>query len=150
MDGGIEGDGRRKGAGGVWRGTGCSGQGRRGVGVDCQSYGTGSIAPHKDLSPRGGNFWTDRTDPSTVGGMKTLQLQEAKQQFSAVAERAAGGQPQVVTKHGKPFVVILGVDAWRKGRVPKRTVLEALRACPVDLTGLDLSRSREPARDPGL
>ena len=81
--------------------------------------------------------------------MKTLQLQEAKQQFSAVAERAAGGQPQVVTKHGRPFVVILSVADWKKGRAPRRTLLETLRSCPVDLAGLDLSRSRELPRDPG-
>ncbi len=97
-----------------------------------------------------GRIWTDRTERSTVDRMKTLQLQEAKQQFSAVAERAAGGQPQVVTKHGRPFVVILSVADWKKGKAPRRTLLETLRSCPVDLAGLDLSRSRELPRDPGL
>jgi prevent-host-death family protein len=82
--------------------------------------------------------------------MRPLQLQEAKQRFSAVAEKAARGQPQVVTKHGKPFVVILSVADWRKSRASGRTVLEMLRACPVDLTELDLSRSRELPRDLGL
>ena len=81
--------------------------------------------------------------------MKTLQLQEAKQQFSAVAEKAAGGQPQVVTKHGKPFVVILSVADWKKSQAPRRPLLEMFRSCPLDLTGLDLSRSRELPRDPG-
>jgi prevent-host-death family protein len=82
--------------------------------------------------------------------MKMLQLQEAKQQFSAVAERAAGGQPQIVTKHGKPFVVIMSVADWRKTKPPQRTLLEMLRSCPVDLTGLDLTRSREIPRDLAL
>jgi prevent-host-death family protein len=82
--------------------------------------------------------------------MKTLQLQEAKQQFSAVAEKAAGGQPQVVTKHGKPFVVILSVADWKKSQPPRRTLVETLRSCPVDLSGLELSRSHDLPRDPGL
>jgi prevent-host-death family protein len=82
--------------------------------------------------------------------MKSIQLQEAKQQFSAVAEKAAGGEPQVVTKHGKPFVVIISVDEWRKAKAPKRTLLNMLRSCPVDLTELDLSRSQELSRDLGL
>lgn len=82
--------------------------------------------------------------------MKLLQLQEAKQQFSAVAEKAAGGQPQIVTKHGKPFVVIVGVSDWQQARPKKRTLLEMLRSCPVDADQLDLRRSKEFPRDIAL
>ncbi len=82
--------------------------------------------------------------------MKPLQLQEAKQQFSAVAERAAGGQPQIVTKHGKPFVVIVGVGDWNKAKPKERTLLEMLRSCPVDADELDLGRSKELPRDIAL
>ena len=91
-------------------------------------------------------FWTDRTDSSNVLNMKPLQLQEAKQQFSAVAERAAGGQPQIVTKHGKPFVVVVSVADWQKARPKKRTLLEMLRSCPVNADELDLRRSKELPR----
>jgi prevent-host-death family protein len=76
----------------------------------------------------------------------TWQLQEAKGQFCSVAERAAGGGPQLVTKHGQPFVYIVGVKAWRKSRRPLKTVQAALRACPADLSKLDLARSREDSR----
>jgi len=93
------------------------------------------------------DFWTDRTDRQTVSGTKSLQLQEAKQPFSAVAEKAAAGQPPIVTKHGKPFVVIVSVADSRKSKPPKRTLLEMLRTCPVDLTELDLTRSQEFPRD---
>ena len=72
--------------------------------------------------------------------MKPLQLQHAKQQFSAVAEKAAAGKPQVVTKHGKPFVVIVGIEDWQKFKPKKRTLLEVLRACPVHSDELDLTR----------
>ncbi|MBN8246046.1 MAG: type II toxin-antitoxin system Phd/YefM family antitoxin [Verrucomicrobia bacterium] len=82
--------------------------------------------------------------------MKSLQLQEAKQQFSAVAEKAARGQPQIVTKHGKPFVVIVSMADWRKSNPRHRTLLEMLRSCPVDLTELDLTRSRDFPRDLAL
>ncbi len=79
--------------------------------------------------------------------MKSLQLQEAKQQFSAVAERAASGQPQIVTKHGKPFVVIVSVADWQKSKPKKKTLLEVLRSCPADLSELDLTRSKDLPRD---
>jgi prevent-host-death family protein len=91
-------------------------------------------------------FWTDRTDSYNVFHIKPLQLQEAKQQFSAVAERAAGGQPQIVTKHGKPFVVVVSVADWQEARPKKRTLLEMLRSCPVDANELDLRRSKELPR----
>lgn len=87
---------------------------------------------------------------ATLSPMKSLQLQEAKQQFSAVAEKAAGGQPQIVTKHGKPFVVIVSVADWQKAQPKKRSLLETLRSCPVDLTKLDLTRSQELPRDVAL
>ena len=93
----------------------------------------------------------DRQDRlTTVSRMKSLQLQEAKQQFSAVAEKAARGQPQIVTKHGKPFVVIVSVADWQNGRPKKRTLIEMLRSCPVDLTELDLTRRKELPRDIAL
>ena len=72
----------------------------------------------------------------------TWQLQEAKNAFSAVAERAARDQPQVVTKHGRPHVVIVGVKDWQRAAGARKSVLGALRACPADLTTLDLARSR--------
>lgn len=82
--------------------------------------------------------------------MKPLQLQEAKQQFSAVAEKAAGGQPQIVTKHGKPFVVIVSMAEWQNSKPKKRSLVEMLRSCPVDLTELDLTRRKEFPRDIAL
>ena len=82
--------------------------------------------------------------------MKPLQLQEAKQQFSAVSEKAAHGQPQMVTKHGKPFVVIVGVADWQKAQRKKRPLLEILRSCPVDIGDLDLKRAKEFPRDLAL
>lgn len=82
--------------------------------------------------------------------MDTLQLQHAKQQFSAVAERAAQGRPQVVTKHGKPFVVILSIPDWKRRTPGKRPLLEALRSCPVDLDRIVPARSRDLPREAGL
>ena len=80
----------------------------------------------------------------------TWQLQEAKSRFSAVAEQAVEGRPQIVTKHGQAFVVIVGVKQWERARARKTSLVEALRACPADLTRLDLRRSRELPREIAL
>ncbi len=80
----------------------------------------------------------------------TWQLQQAKSEFCAVAERAVRGRPQLVTKHGRPFVVIASIKDWRSAEPRQKTLLAALRACPADLGGLDLVRSREHPRELGL
>jgi prevent-host-death family protein len=81
--------------------------------------------------------------------MKPLQLQEAEQQFASVAEKASRGEPQIVSRNGEPFVVVVGIEDWRK-KVEHRSVLEVLRSCPVDLSELIPPRSREMPRDISL
>jgi len=77
----------------------------------------------------------------------TWQMQRAKSRFCALAEQAVGGAPQLVTKHGRPFVVVIGARHWNPAGSKKKSLLQALRACPTDLSGLDLARSAEPPRE---
>jgi prevent-host-death family protein len=42
------------------------------------------------------------------------QLQDAKQQFSRVVDRARSGEPQLVTRNGKEVAVVLDVDEYRR------------------------------------
>ena len=42
------------------------------------------------------------------------QLQDAKQQFSRLVERAHSGEPQLVTRNGKEVAVLLDVDEYRR------------------------------------
>ncbi|MBL9188301.1 MAG: type II toxin-antitoxin system prevent-host-death family antitoxin [Opitutaceae bacterium] len=80
----------------------------------------------------------------------TWQLQQAKSEFCAVAEKAARGRPQVVTKHGRPFVIIASVKDWESTGPKQKTLLEALRACPSDLSTVMPERSRELPRSVAL
>lgn len=41
-------------------------------------------------------------------------VQDAKNSFSAVVEAASKGQPQTVTKRGKPAVVVLSIADYEK------------------------------------
>jgi antitoxin Phd len=41
-------------------------------------------------------------------------LQEAKNRFSAVVEAALAGRPQEVSRRGKPAVVVLSVEEYRR------------------------------------
>ncbi len=79
--------------------------------------------------------------------MLKVQLRDAKAQLSALVEGAAHGEAAVITRHGKPRAVILGVDEWnRLRRVPSFGRL--LLSSPLedgDLPPRDMSPSRDVA-----
>ena len=68
--------------------------------------------------------------------MTEWPLQDAKIKFSAVVEAAVAGNPQRVTKRGKPAVVVLAVDEYeRLHRLEKTTApafADLLLAIPQD------------------
>lgn len=63
-------------------------------------------------------------------------LQDAKNRFSAVVDAALAGEPQLVTRHGKPAVVVVAVEAFeRLNRLERETApsfAETLLAMPQD------------------
>ena len=80
--------------------------------------------------------------------MREVQLREAKAKLSALVEDAAQGETAVITRHGKPRAVILGIGEWnRLNRVPSfgRLLLAS------GLEDEDLpSRDASPPRDIAL
>jgi len=78
------------------------------------------------------------------------QLQEAKNKFSNLVERAQQEGPQVVTKHGKAAVVVLSVDDYKKITKPKDSLVEFLQKSSLGDLELDLSRDKNAPRDVAL
>ena len=79
--------------------------------------------------------------------MQEIQLRDAKARLSALVDAAAQGESAVITRHGKPRAVIVGVDEWNRLRqVPSFGRL--LLSLPVedgDLPPRDRSPSRKAA-----
>jgi antitoxin Phd len=72
------------------------------------------------------------------------QLQAAKQHLSELVERARGEGPQLVTKHGRPAVVVLSVEEYQQLR-GQPSMVEFIRQAPsFDL--LDLERASDAGR----
>ena len=46
--------------------------------------------------------------------MTTWQLQDAKNRFSAVVDAALNGEPQEVTRRGKPVVVVVSFEEYQR------------------------------------
>lgn len=77
--------------------------------------------------------------------MREVQLRDAKASLSALVEGAALGDTAIITRHGRPRAVLLGVDEWNRLRnVPSFGRL--LVSAP--LGGPDLPpRDASPPRD---
>ena len=80
--------------------------------------------------------------------MKQVQLRDAKAKLSTLVEDAAHGQSAVITRHGKPRAVILGIDEWNRLRdVPSFGRL--LASAPLDDGDLP-PRDASPPRNAAL
>lgn len=62
---------------------------------------------------------------------KNWQLQEAKNSFSTVVEKALTEGYQIVTRHGEPAVVVMSVKDFRKLKHRESTLVEFLGGSPL-------------------
>ena len=75
------------------------------------------------------------------------QLQEAKNRFSSLVDKAHREGPQFVTKHGRESVVVLAVEDYEKLSRPKSDLLSFFRGSPLSGMNLDLARDKSSSRD---
>jgi len=75
------------------------------------------------------------------------QLQEAKNKFSHLIEKAHHDGPQVVTKHGKASVVIIAIEDYQKLNKPKSDLVSFFKRSPLSGINLDLTRDKSSSRD---
>ena len=77
------------------------------------------------------------------------QLQEAKQKFSQLVQRALDDGPQMVTRHGETVVVVVSAEEFRRLRGDKPDFTDFLLSAP-DLSVLDIQRAADRSRDVDL
>ena len=75
------------------------------------------------------------------------QLQNAKNKFSNLVDKAQHNGPQVVTKHGKDAVVVLSIDEYKKLIKPKTSLLKFFQNSPLSKINLDITRNKDLPRD---
>lgn len=78
--------------------------------------------------------------------MNTWQLQEAKNKFSEVVDRAAGGEPQLITRHGVEVAVVLSLPEYRRITAPRQSLADFLRKSPLAGSDLEIIRDQGPER----
>ena len=80
---------------------------------------------------------------------KVWQLQEAKNKFSSLVEKAQKNGPQIVTKHGRKAVVVLSYGDYQKMISPRGDLIEFFAKSPLRETDIDFSalRSKDMPRE---
>ena len=76
------------------------------------------------------------------------QLQEAKNRLSEVVERAVTKGAQVITKHGRPVVVVVSAQEYEKLTRSRERLVDILERCPIP--GFLIQKTRGPARKTDL
>jgi prevent-host-death family protein len=78
------------------------------------------------------------------------QLQEAKNRFSEVVNKALEEGPQTVTRHGEEIVVILSKTEYNRLLKSQTSLLDFFRQSPLVGIELDLERDQSLPRDINL
>lgn len=75
------------------------------------------------------------------------QLQEAKNKFSSLVDRATKSGPQVVTKHGEEAVVVISAADYHEMLKPQLDLVQFFQNSPLVMDDLDLERDKGLPRE---
>jgi len=73
-------------------------------------------------------------------------LQDAKNKFSAVVDRACDIEPQIVTRRGVPVAVLVSYESYRAQAPRTPSFVDALLGGPKFDDGLRIERDHTPLR----
>jgi len=73
-------------------------------------------------------------------------LQDAKNRFSAVVDRACEIEPQIVTRRGIPVAVLISYDSFQSQSAKTPSFVDVLLGGPKFDDGFSVERDRRPLR----
>lgn len=75
------------------------------------------------------------------------QLQDAKNRFSEVVEKALKKGPQIITRRGVETVIVLSLAEYRKAILDKKKLSDFFRESPLADVDLELTRDKNGSRE---
>ncbi len=82
--------------------------------------------------------------------MREIQLRAAKENLSQVVDEAVSGDPVVITRHGKPEVVVVSWQEWNRVSKAVPSFGWLLSHPPAEIEEIPERRSRRPRQPPEL
>lgn len=76
----------------------------------------------------------------------TWTVAEAKAKFSEVIDRARAKGPQIITRHGRMAVVVVGSEDWKQKTRRTDNLAEFFAASPLRGSGLKVGRVKDRPR----
>lgn len=77
---------------------------------------------------------------------KTWTLEDAKNHFDEVVDRALEDGPQMVTRHGREAVVVVAANEYRKMTQPSESLVEFMQRSPLRGEELQFECLRDTGR----
>jgi prevent-host-death family protein len=81
-----------------------------------------------------------------LGVYVSWSLQDARNRFSELVERARKDGPQEVTRNGQEAAVVVSAEEWRAIREQSSTLADFLLSSPLAGSGLEVERDASPLR----
>ena len=78
------------------------------------------------------------------------KLQDAKNRFSELVDRALKDGAQIVTRHGEKVVVVLSYDEYEKITKPEGNLVQFILSSPLAGSELLIERDSSLPRDVGI
>ena len=79
--------------------------------------------------------------------MEQWQLQDAKNRFSEVVQKAVEHGPQIITRRGVKTAVVLSVEDYQQLIKPKTNIVDFFRKSPLKGIKIDLNRNKDTGRE---
>ena len=79
--------------------------------------------------------------------MEQWQLQDAKNRFSEVVQKAVEQGPQIITRRGIKTAVIMSVEEYQRLTKPKTDIVDFFRKSPLKGIEIDLTRDKDAGRE---
>lgn len=77
----------------------------------------------------------------------TWHLRDARAHFSELVDKAVTRGPQVVTRHGKPAVVVVSAREWEHRNRRRGDLVEFFARSPLAEERVEIERIRDEPRD---
>lgn len=68
--------------------------------------------------------------------MAAWKMKEVNDTWESVCERALCGEPQYLTRDGVSYRIVIVLDQQNASAIKRGSVIDTLKSCPCDLTGL--------------
>jgi prevent-host-death family protein len=79
--------------------------------------------------------------------MREWRVKDARASFSELVDRALREGPQVVTRHGKPAVIVVSAEEWDRRNRRRGDLVGFFAASPLREQGLEIPRLADYPRE---